>query len=214
LKEPPDASRSHPPPRRRSLAAARLDRAGRFHSLEVFLDAQPRHGLLGHLGPQLHRPDRGVAAVAGPAANETDVVATNLRPVSDADPENPATFTDKGYTLTLFLLDVQSGASGTMDFTGLLNGTISEFTAMVRNQFTGQTTQQLILGDNLYEVSIGPYTPPGPPEASNLGSIGAHARVTVTALHKTPEPSTLLLALLGGPIVGYRVWRRRVSPTR
>jgi hypothetical protein len=143
------------------------------------------------------------------AVNETDIVATNLKPVSDADPEHPATFTNKGYTLTLFLLDVQSGQSGTMDFTGMLNGTISEFTAMVRNQFTGDTSQQLILGDNLYEVTIGPYTPPGPPQADNLGSIGAHARVTITQLHKTPEPSTLLLALLGGPAVGYRVWRRR-----
>src|SRR4051812_27635213 len=45
------------------------------------------------------------------AAGSSDIVATNLHVFSDADPNTPATFTNKSYTLTLFLLDVDSNKS-------------------------------------------------------------------------------------------------------
>jgi hypothetical protein len=148
------------------------------------------------------------------AAGSSDVVATNLDVISDAPPGFPDLFTDKGYTLTLFLLDVHSGNSGTMDFTGLINGSVSMFSSNLENTFTGQTQQSMVLGNNLYEVTIGPFTPPGPPGSSNSGAIGAHASVRVTQIHKTPEPSTLALALCGAPLMGYRVWRRRRARTQ
>lgn len=147
------------------------------------------------------------------AAGSSDIVATNLKVTSDADPENPATFTNKAYTLTLFLLDIDSNKSGKLDFTGLLNGTVSAMSSNLENAFTGQTIQTLVLGDNLYTVTIGPYTPPGPPGSNNSGAIAAHANVRVTQIHKTPEPSTILLVLSGVPLMGYRAWRRKRRET-
>lgn len=143
------------------------------------------------------------------AAGSSDIVATNLKVTSNANPETPATFTNKAYTLTLFLLDIDSNQSGTLDFSGLLNGTVSAMNSNLENTFTGQTLQFLVLGDNLYTVTIGPYTPPGPPGSNNSGAIAAHATVKVTEIHKTPEPSTLLLVLSGVPLMGYRAWRRK-----
>src|SRR5262249_5182963 len=141
------------------------------------------------------------------------IVATNLKTFSDADPDHPATFTDKAYSLTLYILDVQSGQTGTLQFGGLLNGVVSAFSAEVKNQFTGPTSGSLLLGHTFYQVAMTPYRPPGPPGEGVQGAIGTHARVTVTEILKTPEPSALLLALLGTPLAGYRVWRRRRSPS-
>jgi hypothetical protein len=143
------------------------------------------------------------------ASGDSDIVATNLKVTSDADPDTPATFTNKAYTLTLFLLDVESNKSGKLDFAGVLNGTVSAMSSNLKNTFTGQFTQALELGDNLYTVTIGPYTPPGPPGSSNPGSIAAHASVTITEIHKTPEPSTILLALSSAPLLAYYGRRRR-----
>jgi len=142
------------------------------------------------------------------ANGSTDIVATNLKTFSDASPEHQATFTDKPYTLTLYILDVQSGQSGTLQFSGLLNGLVSMASAEITNQFTGSTTGSLMLGTSFYQVQMTAYTPPGPPGEETSGAIGAHARVTVTQILKTPEPSTLLLALFGTPVFGYRAWKR------
>src|SRR5207253_3237971 len=84
------------------------------------------------------------------AAGSSDIVATNLNVFSNANPNHPATFTNKGYTLTLFLLDVQSGKSGTLSFTGLFNGDVSSDSSDIDNTFTGLTTQTLELGQHLY----------------------------------------------------------------
>lgn len=143
------------------------------------------------------------------AAGSSDIVATNLNVFSDASPFNPATFTNKTYTLTLFLLDVESNQSSTLNFAGIINGAVSEFSSNLQNQFVGLTEQERILGNNRYTVTIGPYTPPGPPGSTNAGAIAAHAKVKITQIQKTPEPTSLALALIGAPLVGFRVWRKR-----
>jgi hypothetical protein len=146
------------------------------------------------------------------AAGDSDIVATNLKVTSDANPKTPATFTNKAYTLTLFLLDTDSNDSGTLNFSGVINGTVSAMSSNLKNTFTGDFEQSLELGNNLYTVVIGPYTPPGPPGSSNSGAIAAHASVRVTEIHKTPEPSTLLLALTSAPLLGCYMRRRRAKP--
>ena len=143
------------------------------------------------------------------AAGSSDIVATNLNIFSDASPYHPATFTNKNYTLTLFLLDIDSNKSATLDFKGMLNGTIDAFSSNLENQFVGPTAYSLVLGQHLYQVTIGPYTPPGPPGSANAGAIAAHASVRVTDIQKTPEPASLVLALCGIPGVAIQVWRRR-----
>jgi PEP-CTERM motif len=142
------------------------------------------------------------------AAGDSDIVATNLKVVSTAPPNNPDVFTNAGYALSLFLLDVTSGQSGTLTFTGVINGQVTQLSSKLTNTFTGTTTQKLTLGESLYTVTIGPYTPPGPPGSSNSGAISAFASVTISPIQKTPEPSTLALAGVGFP-VAVLLWRRR-----
>jgi hypothetical protein len=143
------------------------------------------------------------------AAGSSDIVATNLKVFSDADPSNPATFTNKTYSLTLFLLDIQSGKHGTLTFTGFLHGDISQFSSNLENTFTGPSTQTLVLGGHQYSVTMPYYTPPGPPGSTNSGSIAAHATVIVSDIQKTPEPASIVLVLCGLPGIGYHYWRRR-----
>jgi hypothetical protein len=143
------------------------------------------------------------------AAGESDIVATNIKVFSTAPPRTPDTFTNKAYTLTLFLLDVESGLGNTLTFNGIFNGTISRFSANIDSEFVGDTTQELLLGSNLYTVTIGPYTPPGPPDATNSGAISAHAIVSVRTIAKAPEPSTLVLTSVSLSILGAGWWRRR-----
>jgi hypothetical protein len=148
------------------------------------------------------------------AIGDSDIVATNLRTYSTAPSTAPDVFTAKPYALSLFLQDQASGASTTLTFTGVFDGTLTALSANIKNTFTGPTTQTVVLGTNKYTVTIGTYTPPGPTGASNAGSISAHATVTVQpVIQDVPEPSTLLLALLAAP-VGLVLWRRRRLPVR
>lgn len=63
-------------------------------------------------------------------------------------------------------------------------------------------------------MSIGMYTPPGPPGASNAGSLNAFVTVAPGNTSSgggvigTPEPSTLTLAALVFPGVGLAGWRK------
>jgi hypothetical protein len=144
------------------------------------------------------------------AVGNTDIVATNLRTFSTAPAETPDQFTHAGYTLTLFIKDTASGQSGTLTFTGEFNGALSSKSSGIKNTFTGQTTKTLLLGNDLYTVVMGSYSPPGPPGQSNTGSISAHASITVQDI-RTPEPSGLVLGFLGVPLAAM-AWRRRARP--
>jgi hypothetical protein len=144
------------------------------------------------------------------AIGNSDIVATNLRTYSTAPPSAPDRFTNKNYTLNLFLVDQASGKSTTLTFTGILSGTVSSNSSNIKNQFTGQTTQTVALGNNLYTATIGPYAPPSPPGAVNSGSISAHAEVTVQAIiANLPEPSSLVLSSLGMCLLGVGWWRQQ-----
>jgi hypothetical protein len=143
------------------------------------------------------------------AAGPSDIVATNLNVFSAANPATPDAISNGNYTLTLTLTDDASHAQGKFTFTGQLAGTLSSASAAVTNTFTSALTpppQQL--GGNLYAVTIGPYTAPGPPTSANLGAIAAH--VDVKAM--SPEPSSLVLGALGAAFVGmlsWSQWRRQ-----
>jgi hypothetical protein len=81
---------------------------------------------------------------------------------------------------------------------------------LITNQFTGDIIQSKVIGNNLYTVAVTSYAPPGPPTATNPGSIGALVGVTPAA---APEPSTLALGGLGLSMLGVRWWRRRSRRT-
>jgi hypothetical protein len=143
------------------------------------------------------------------AVGNTDIVATNIKVHSTAPPSAPDKFTNAPYTLSLYLMDQASGVNGTLAFTGIFNGTISALNSNIANAFTGLVTQTLILGDNKYTVTIGPYVPPGPPASTSSGSIGTHATVKVESIiSEMPEPSTLILATAALPLLSLAVWSR------
>ncbi len=155
---------------------------------------------------------------AAGATNTSTIVATNLTTVSGASPNLPDQYgAGTGfYSLSLVITDVASGQSNLLNplnFAGKLSGTFSDHNSLVTNQFSGLLTQQVTLGDNVYTVTIGPYTPPGPPNVDNqvVGSIGALVSVepAVIETKNAPEPSTMVLSLFGLTTVGAGWWRKR-----
>jgi len=147
------------------------------------------------------------------AAGNSYLVATNLQAHSTAPVNNPDVFTNKTYSLSLYLQDQSSGKSGTVTFTGEFNGTLTANSSIITNTFVGQTTKTLTLGNNVYTVTIGPYAAPGPTGAVNSGSISARAEVSVspviTGIFQLPEPNSSVLACLG--VWGLLLMRRRVG---
>ena len=147
------------------------------------------------------------------AVGSSDIVATNLRIFSSASADAPDQLVTGGaYTLSLTLTDDASGTAGTLTFTGKLSGTFSSNNSLITNVFNSPTVQSLTLGGNTYTVTIGPYSPPGPPTASNAGSIAAHVDVVAgdtIGVQDVPEPSTMLLAGLGGLSFLGAAWRKR-----
>ena len=154
----------------------------------------------------------------GTATNTSTIVATNLTTVSGASPNLPDQYgAGTGfYSMSLVLTDAASGQSNIlnpMSFAGKLSGTFSDKNSLVTNQFSGFLTQQVTLGDYVYTVTIGPYTPPGPPNVDNqvVGSIGALVEVepAVIDTKNAPEPSTMVLSLFGLTTMGAGWWRKR-----
>jgi hypothetical protein len=165
-------------------------------------------------------PSAGVTFTNEPtkaAVGSSDIVATNLRVFSTAPGSSPDQITGSNgkYTISLLLTNTTDpGApSTTFKFTGTLKGTFSAENANVGNTFGGGNTQTVQLGNYKFTVALTSYTPPGPPDQSNAGSMSAH--VTVTAVDHggphpadVPEPSTMLLAGLGLTVLGAARWRR------
>ena len=145
------------------------------------------------------------------AVGNSDVSVTNIHTVSGASPNLPDQFVSTGkYSLTIQITDLASGKMGNLTFAGKLGGTFSQSNSNISNKFTGLISQQLFLGNSTYTVTIGPYTPPGPPSASNAGSISAHVDVSeAIATKNVPEPSTMALSLFGLTSLGAGWWRKR-----
>jgi hypothetical protein len=143
------------------------------------------------------------------AVGDSDIVATNMRTFSTATPQNPDHFTHKAYTLSLFLLDSESGKSGTLTFTGEINGDLGAAFSRLTNTFTGPATETIVLGQHRYTASNLTFSPPGIPGAVNAGSISAHATITVVSVEQLPEPASLALSGFGMFLLGVVRWQFR-----
>jgi hypothetical protein len=179
------------------------------------------HVLIGYdkIG-NIYYPDGQVqfADVAGSGA--ASVTAFQMRASTDFG----ALFSKEKDTFTLGfgILDKASGKSGTLSFTGALDGRMGS--GSTRNGFvdlqvgfTGALQKSLVLGDHLYKVSVDSPTHFGFnvdlntvksfPYVSAYQGIPVHVQVS-----DVPEPSTLALAVTGLAGLGLRVWRRRRTP--
>jgi hypothetical protein len=147
------------------------------------------------------------------AVGSSDIVATNLRAFSAATAAAPDTLMTGGnYSLTLVLSTVDDGVpfSTSMTFNGKLTGTFSAESANISNVFGSNSTQTVQLGNYFFSVSLVAYTPPGPPDQLNAGSLAAHVTVSSTGpAEESPEPSTMLLSALGLTCLGGAAWRKR-----
>lgn len=147
------------------------------------------------------------------ATGNSNTVVTNIRTVSTAAFNDPATFNHADVSFTLKLTDSASNTSGNLTFAGFFSGTVTGNNANVALTMTSPATESLTLGGNTYTVTVGTYTPPGPPTDVNAG--GLNAEVTITPgsgsghTSGVPEPSTVALAGLALPWVGLSGWRRR-----
>jgi PEP-CTERM motif len=145
------------------------------------------------------------------ASGNSDIVATNITAMSDAPRGTPDTFDSNGnFSLKLHLTDLASGQATDLTFGAKFSGPLSSQSANVVVNFLSPTEYQVQLGNSLYHVMIGPYSPPGPPsQANNKGSIAATVTVDPTNVRKAPEPGTLALSGIGLSFLGLASWRRR-----
>lgn len=146
------------------------------------------------------------------AVGSSDIVATNLRVFSTALANAPDMISG-AYSLKLTLSALDSNnmpVSGSLTFAGNLGGSFSKESANVTNAFGSSGVQTLTLGTFKFDVQLIAYTPPGPPDQSNAGSISAHVTVSnISSVGGVPEPSTILLSGLGLSFLGGVAWRKR-----
>lgn len=152
----------------------------------------------------------------GTAAGPSDIVATNIDVASNAPRGTPDMFGTSGhFVLKLNLKDTASGSATDLFFAGKFSGALSSKSSDLDVEFTEDagagilTAYDVILGDNRYSVTIGPYSPPGPPDQNTLGSIAAHVEVEAVDVQKAPEPSTMILGCMGLGSLGLAAWRKR-----
>jgi hypothetical protein len=131
-----------------------------------------------------------------------------MRTFSTATPANPDRFTARTYALTLFLVDVESGQSGTMTFTGRIDGDLGAGFSRLQNTFTGPPNPVIVLGNHRFTATNLTFTPPGIPGAANAGSVSAHLTIIVDEIIQAPEPGSLALSGLGVFLLGLVRWRR------
>jgi len=172
-------------------------------------------------GPSsLHLSDGGLQQAAG----SSDIIAARVWADSNAPAWWRAHFTNAAYRLSLILTDEASGKSGVVTFKGLFNGTLWRNGANISNRFIGARSQTLILGLDVFTVTIGPYLAPGPHGWWDSGAIGAHVDVhflepppwglkagavqSGSAPVQSPEPSSLALAGMGLSALGLMAWRK------
>jgi len=147
------------------------------------------------------------------AVGSSDIVASNLRVFSAATAAAPDTLSASGnYSLKLVLSTLglnNNPVVATMTFNGKLTGPFSSENANIGNVFGPNWKQHADLGGYRFTVSLQSYTPPGPPDQTNAGSIAAHVTISNIKPAELPEPSTMLMTGLGLSFLGGVAWRKR-----
>jgi hypothetical protein len=150
------------------------------------------------------------------ATNSNPVVAANLRVISTATSTNPDLLhTNGAVNLDVTITDLQSGKTHTFNFAGKLGGFFSANQAGVTFAMTGPTQQSFSFNEgggiaNTYTVTFTNYTQPGPTQSHNQGAIGFQVDVgSAKITGNMPEPTSMLLSVLGASFAGFSSWRLR-----
>lgn len=171
--------------------------------------------------------DAGVTFTNEPtkvAVGSSTIVATNLRVFSSATAAtglDSITGSNGNYSLSLTLTadDGTGPKTATLTFTGALYGTFSAENSYLPDEkftdpnpgshFIDAGPKVAELGNYKFTVQLTNYTPPGPPDQSNAGSIAAFVSVeNVTPVGTVPEPSALVLGGMGLTFLGGAALRR------
>jgi len=145
-------------------------------------------------------------------SGDSDIQMTNIKVSSDAPRAHPDLFTASSPVLfSLRLTDVASGAFTDLKFNVMFGGDVSALSSHLRVDPASLATtyNNITLGNNVYTVGNVSYTPPGPPSTDNSGSIAATVTVRPVNIAKAPEPSTMVLSVVGLSFLGLSSWRKR-----
>jgi hypothetical protein len=168
----------------------------------------------------------------GTTTNETDTVATNISVFSAAVSGNPDVISTpvagSNYMLAVTISDgIVGDATGTISFTGLLQGRLTHDSSNLSNAITGvtdengahpgQTLGVTTVGGQRFDVSYDGFAAPGPEAQHNQGAIsfyiGFEAEIAfeehAAAAPSAPEPSSMVLGCLGLSFLGGAVYRVR-----
>jgi len=146
------------------------------------------------------------------ASGDSDIQMTNVKVVSDAPRATPDVFTASlPVQFSLRLTDVASGAFTDLLFPIKFLGDVSATSSHLRVDPISLATMynNIPLGQNIYAISNVTYTPPGPPGSDNSGSISATVTVRPLDIQNAPEPSTMVLSMVGLSFLGLSSWRKR-----
>jgi hypothetical protein len=121
---------------------------------------------------------------------------------SQATPSAPQRVHDLPFTLRLKLTDNASGDSRWITFRGWLNGNVWDGGSTLSPTIRGSLIRTVDINHHLYTVQLTSFSSP----TGNLQPGFFHFNVTVA---HNPEPSSLVLAGIGVPLLGGVTWRRR-----
>ncbi len=137
----------------------------------------------------------------GYGLGSADVIAGSFYTYGSSS--TPVALTPTSFTETLWLTDRASHESASVSFNLTLSGSVSASGSWLGVTPDGATTQSVHLGHYYYTVSLEPFQTP--PDASTFGG----RLVFDVKVQHNPEPSSLLLAAVGLPLLGAARWRRR-----
>jgi hypothetical protein len=123
----------------------------------------------------------------------------------------PTSDVPTSYNLALTITDKTTGDSGTLNFTGTLNGALTATTSSVVASFTPVTSNSLTLDGHTYTVTIPPTTLAAPtsPQQDIRASVSVSNGGGTTG-GSTPEPTRLVLGSLGFSCFGLGCWWKRL----
>jgi hypothetical protein len=148
--------------------------------------------------------------------NQFLIRAAELTSTSSAEADNPDSFDNVLYTLTLTLTDNSDGSSGNLNFNAGINGNLTSTTSTLTNTFSDPLTQQLTLQHHTFTVTVDPSqaTLPAPGSAAPT-LLDAFITVQETdvpvdpPVAGVPEPTSFVLGSLAFSALGMGCWWKR-----